>query len=149
LREKGKLEINTKTQKDSTKTNVTHEYELQGTYNVSLTVVNPSNQRYTKTKAVNVLYFINDIDKNKLEFKLYPNPAKEELFVEYNLTNNTDVVISIYNSIGSVIENIEKLNSTKGKHKVNLKVNNLKPGVYYIKVITNEGIGFNKFIINE
>lgn len=135
--------------KDSTQINVTHEYELPGTYHVSLTVTNNQNEKFTKTKTVNVLYSINEFDKNTIALKLFPNPTKEELFVDFNLTSSTDVEISIYNALGSEVNKIDKFNAIKGKHKTKINTSNLENGLYFIHVKTNEGSGYNKFIINN
>lgn len=136
-------------QKDSTQMNVTHEYELPGTYHVSLTVTNNQNEKFTKTKTVNVLYSINEFEKNTIELKLFPNPAKEELFIDYNLTSSTDVEISIYDALGSEVSKIDKFNSTMGKHKTKISTTNLENGLYFIHVKTIEGSGYNKFIVNK
>ncbi len=44
---------------------------------------------------------------------------------------------------------IDKFNAIKGKHKTKINTSNLENGLYFIHVKTNEGSGYNKFIINK
>jgi Secretion system C-terminal sorting domain/Concanavalin A-like lectin/glucanases superfamily len=79
----------------------------------------------------NESYNLND------NFKLYPNPAKKSLTIQFD----TDVkinAIEIYNTLGQLVLQ-PNLTTT-------IDISTLKTGNYFIKVITDKGISNSKFI---
>lgn len=131
---------------DSTRINVTHEYENPGNYNVCLKVVNQQGETYNKCKTVNIALKV--AENSKLDFNIYPNPAKEELFVNYNLANEGNIDITIYDALGSQVLSKENI-SVKGVFKSKINVSSLNQGVYFVKIKTDKGVGVQKFIINK
>ena len=79
-------------------------------------------------------------DEIKIDnFKLYPNPANQELNI---LLNSIDNIISIYNLQGKIVKQIfVSANNCK------LNITNLSSGMYVVEVKNNEGRKFKKFII--
>jgi hypothetical protein len=67
-------------------------------------------------------------------FKLYPNPSKGEMTLEYNLNENETGVLSLYDVTGKSLEQIV-LNSKF--HKVVLNETALEAGVYYYNILVN------------
>lgn len=131
---------------DSTKINVSHEYENPGDYNVCLTVISQQGEKFNKCKTINIAQKI--VKNSKIDFDIYPNPAKEELFINYNLANAGNIDISIYDALGNQVLSKENI-STKGVFKSKINVSSLNQGVYFVKIKTDNGIGVQKFIINK
>ena len=73
------------------------------------------------------------------DFKLYPNPAKSELFIE---TNNPKNVISIYNIQGVLIKRI-----TSNTALNRLNIGNLASAIYIIEVENSENRSYQKIIV--
>lgn len=73
---------------------------------------------------------------NFVKEKFYPNPLKsgEEIFLLYDLKDNTDVEIIIYTMDGRVAEKIEK-KDISGAGKINFYPKKFAPGVYFYQVI--------------
>lgn len=71
--------------------------------------------------------------------KMYPNPAKNNLFIETAL--NSDINVSIVNMLGKEVVNTKAVNNT-------VNVSNLTSGVYIVK-ITEEGKTSTKKLIIE
>ncbi len=73
-------------------------------------------------------------------FKVFPNPAQDELFVSFDLDKESNVNIELCNSMGQVILSEKISNSVIGNniHKVNLQTPDLKTGVYFISVISDK-----------
>jgi hypothetical protein len=78
----------------------------------------------------------NDLtNNNSLDFKLFPNPAKNTLTIETNIVNEK-AQISLINILGSsqIIRNLEK-----GSNQVVLDISSIAPGVYFVKFETDSG----------
>ena len=72
-------------------------------------------------------------------FKLYPNPAKSELFIE---TNKPENVISIYNIQGVLIKRITS-NTTLNR----FNIDNLASAIYIVEVENSENRSYQKIIV--
>jgi len=73
------------------------------------------------------------------DFKLFPNPANSELFIE---TNKPENVISIYNMQGVLIKKIAS--STRINR---LNINHLASAIYIVEVENSENISYQKITI--
>ena len=73
-------------------------------------------------------------------FKLYPNPAKQELNILFSTIDN---LILIYNLQGELVKN-SFVSTTYCK----LNITDLSSGMYVVEVKNNKGRNFQKFIID-
>jgi len=74
--------------------------------------------------------------------KLYPNPVKDVLNLEFN-TIETDVInIQVMTYTGQIISNVN-INSYAGKNSVSISTNDLNSGIYFVR-INNKTIKFVK-----
>ncbi len=80
---------------------------------------------------------IKDVIAEKIE--IYPNPAKDNIQIE---SNKPIKLISIYSSIGSLIDQDSNINT----QKVNYNLSTLRPGIYFIEVNESQ---LKKIIILE
>jgi len=103
-----------------------------------------TNSSYPGSWMIRPIVSVDDIilaqDEIKMDnFKLYPNPAKQELNI---LLSTIDNIISIYNLQGKLVK--QSFVST-----INCKLNitNLSSGMYVVEVFNNKGRNFQKFII--
>jgi hypothetical protein len=79
-------------------------------------------------------------DEIKIDnFKLYPNPAKQELNILFSTIDN---IISIYNLQGKLVKQ-----SFFSTNNCKLNITNLSSGMYVVEVKNNKGRNFQKFII--
>ena len=74
-------------------------------------------------------------------FNLIPNPAVDVAKLNYTTTKQGIVNISVYDITGRVVENLMDGSRPVGEHTVNLDVQNLAAGVYFVKVDTPDGVG--------
>lgn len=76
-------------------------------------------------------------------FDLYPNPANTELKLNANQKNNYS--LEIFDAIGNLVLNTENNNNSIN---LNIKINPLSSGIYFIK-ITSEGKSTTKKFIKQ
>jgi hypothetical protein len=70
---------------------------------------------------------------------LYPNPCTEVL--QLNLSENSEAVISVYNTAGQLV-----LSSVSAQSTVTLNTAALENGVYFVEVNQNGSIARSKFV---
>lgn len=84
---------------------------------------------------------------NEGDVSIYPNPAKESLFIDVNSIIDETYTINYINILGSVRkESIEIIEGTKTYQTNEFK--NLTPGIYFIQVVdaNNEVIKYQKIV---
>jgi len=85
-----------------------------------------------------------------VSFSVYPNPAKDKVFVQCNLSLSTDVHLKIINLYGqNVTQTSDFLSQTKGDHTFSLQLPKLAPGIYFLKVETSVSSESRKITITE
>ncbi len=82
------------------------------------------------------------IDDNQIaNFSFKPNPVKDILNIDFDITNNKTTVI-IYNIFGSLVYK----NDFYQKNGININVSNLDSGVYFINTQVDNKINTKKFV---
>ena len=82
------------------------------------------------------------ITEENISFDIYPNPVNDRLYIETQTLTQT-LTIEIYDVYGR----IQKLrNSETQKLRNSIDVSNLKSGVYFVKVVTENGEAVQRFI---
>jgi hypothetical protein len=83
-------------------------------------------------------------ESNQLsQIRVYPNPAKEELnLVLEKVDIGEDMRLELMNASGSIVLEMDILQ----KHS-KLKLDNLQPGVYLLKIIQGSEINFKKVVV--
>jgi len=85
------------------------------------------------------------VQKSKI-FSIYPNPAKEQITIEYTLAKKSYVKINIIDCAGRVIEQL--INNTAGPGVCRIKVPiELPSGVYFIDMGINGSSTTGRFVI--
>lgn len=74
---------------------------------------------------------------------VYPNPAHNDLYVEFTLHNAADVKVSALNTLGQEVLTIDQA-MPSGKQNLHMDVSNLESGIYFISI---EALGQNKQIL--
>ena len=79
-----------------------------------------------------------------LGIKLYPNPAKENITIDFKITLTQEAELFIYNALG---QKLRSYSLQKHQSEINIGLFGIKSGVYYCELRTNnKTIGAGKFI---
>ncbi len=84
---------------------------------------------------------------DQMQFRVYPNPAKDRVNVEYYLPASGSVRIDILNLCGSMVVNTYSRAFSSGKNTVGFDLSNLPPGYYFVRILTASGVQLRKVII--
>ncbi len=84
-------------------------------------------------------------------FRIYPNPATDQLILEFYLQNSTQVGIEIVDSSGTFNKVIYSNTLQMGEHQLslNLKERALIPGIYFCKIYIGDEKTVLKFVITD
>lgn len=90
----------------------------------------------------------NIVPSSKFQVRSYPNPVSENCMIEFEMAKTARVSIQIYNNLGELlIEPKNQIYST-GQHQVQLKMIDLKEGIYFFLVQAGAELFVKKFIKN-
>lgn len=122
---------------------------VEGTSKITYVFFNIDNPQ--DTMCVNVNYITSTVGINQHKdiyiSNLYPNPAKNNVAVSFNINDDKDVNINIFNSLGAMVYSQNKGILTSGNHTVNVNVSKLSSGVYYMNVKAGDNTITKKLII--
>ncbi len=107
-----------------------------------------SNTESSLKKGLSKTATINGTKENS-SYSIYPNPSSDNLNIKYELNSNSVVSISIVDFFGKtqrVVSNNLKQNA--GSHEIQLNVEEMKPGVYFVFISINGMPAYQKVIIN-
>jgi PKD repeat protein len=124
--------------------NPTHYYKNAGTYYVCLT---STNSCYHQTFCDSIIFQPNGIQTIKREdFSLYPVPAIDHLNLEWLYPIPGSGEIDMVNSQGSVVFKKQITLTSSCFHDI-LGIQDLSPGLYYLRVVTSNVSLLKKFIV--
>ena len=71
--------------------------------------------------------------------RMFPNPAKDKVTVEFTLNEQSQVQVQILDAAGRVVANGANTQMSKGVQKVDISTANLAAGIYNVKIQTAAG----------
>jgi PKD repeat protein len=124
-----------------------HIYATSGTYTVTLIVTGSNGCSTTSTQVINVNV---GVDEQAVlnAMTLYPNPANDNMNVEINMNDNSDVQVVAYDLSGQVLVN-ENKNLAAGKNTLTYDVTAWSNGIYFIRVTSGNSVTTMKVVISR
>ncbi|MCD4744939.1 MAG: T9SS type A sorting domain-containing protein [Bacteroidales bacterium] len=115
-------------------------------FNYSINVVDEiidTNAYYSSESAS-----IDEIDKNAFaNLQIFPNPATDIININYELKNKSSINIKILNQTGQEIFVINTNEKSAGIQNEKININDLPPGIYYLRLGNNYGKSICKKLI--
>jgi len=87
-------------------------------------------------------------DKTVTYFNAYPNPAADRITLDFDLSINSEVEVSIYDASGRIVLS-EKYNAEEGNTKRVLDVSQLQIGTYFLEMKTDQNIHVDQIQIQR
>jgi len=132
----------------STSTSPVHEYSAAGTYTVTLTATNGACESVDSFEVVITVAGLEEITSIS-SVKLFPNPASDNVNVELNLKENSNITLSIVDNSGKIIYS-ENTSLLQGKNIQSLNTTTLKAGYYNVVISTENSVAKTiKLAINK
>jgi len=129
-------------------------FDSQGTYNVSLSISNPAgNDTETKNGYITVgapepvgieeeELLINQISNS-------PNPFSDETTIFFNLTNEAEVQLQLFDVAGKQLAFLLNEKLGKGNHQVKFNAANYPAGIYFCQLSSGTKSMIHKMIIER
>ena len=105
-----------------------------------------TNDKLCKTIVFSSNLGINTISK-AIDFKLFPNPAHDKLNISFSNINKGLTRFTIYNMQGLKLYD-DQINITTDTYNKTINVNNLKSGIYFLKIENNSQAFNKKFVVD-
>jgi hypothetical protein len=80
---------------------------------------------------------------------VYPNPFTATTTIHYNLTENGQVTLNVYDVTGKQVATVVNENQTGGGHDVKFDGSDLKNGVYFYRLQAGNSTQTGKLILNK
>jgi len=81
----------------------------------------------------------------KPAFRVFPNPVSDIAWLEINMENNSTYHLQIMNSLGQEVFS-QKPEYRPGKVQIPVSMNSFNPGIYFIKLLTNDQVSVLKVV---
>lgn len=132
----------------STTTSPVHEYAAAGTYTVTLTATNGVCEAVDSFDVVITVVGLEEIT-SIASVKLFPNPASDNVNVELNLKENSNITLSIVDNSGKIVYT-ENTSLVEGKTIQSLNTSSLKAGYYNVVISAENSVAKTiKLAINK
>ena len=120
-------------------TSVRLELEAKGEYCFFVTAQNlVGESKKSNTSCVN---YGEGVEEISTSFNIYPNPVNDKIYIE-TLTQTQTLTVEIYDVYGRQQDN----KTTRQQGSVVVDVTGLNSGVYFVKVVTENGESVKRFI---
>ena len=110
-------------------------YSTEGTVSVDNYVSVFSNGMLAKQGKDNKGYITESVLENRMEN--YPNPFNPSTVITYQIVNQGDVSLKVYDCLGKEIAELVNEEQNSGSYKVVFNVNNLGSGIYFYRIVAN------------
>ena len=111
-------------------------------YNANLSIYPVLNgEQFIDTK-------VSELSKNGLSLSpAFPNPAKDEVTINYALTQNADLEISLFDVTGKQVEYVKLNDVQAGSQSTKIDVSSLNAGIYMYSIKSNNAQVFSKITV--
>ncbi|MFK7796632.1 MAG: T9SS type A sorting domain-containing protein [Aureispira sp.] len=100
----------------------------------------------TPVSVIDQFTTIVDMETKEFDIAVQPNPFERDLLIRYDLENNSDVQIKLYNQLGQCVYQQAYSEQASGQQQVFLHTPALTSGLYILQVETEEGTISKKLI---
>ena len=80
------------------------------------------------------------------DFKVYPNPARDNIELQIVANKGGNAEIYVYNSLGAVVD-MKPLAIKKGNNSTVFNLNGYSKGVYHMKIKTENNLNNITFVV--
>jgi hypothetical protein len=111
-----------------------------------------ANNQTAITNAINLALAplsVHDMAEDVNSITLYPNPSSTESHLDYNLKQNSKVVIELFDINGKLITELFNGNAKQGENMLVVNTEMYSAGTYSVKLHTNEGTTTVRMLVTK
>jgi hypothetical protein len=95
---------------------------------------------YTISQVATAAVGVYEIENEKLDFTLYPNPTENQLNISYKLPTASNVSIKVFDTRGVLIKTLSSNNQPAGTIQQTYDMTDLSAGIYMFQIIIDNKI---------
>ncbi len=84
---------------------------------------------------------------DEISMSVYPNPCREELNIQFELTDTQNIHAGIYTITGRRVIQLVDQTIPPGSHSIKRSIQDLSPGIYFIQIRSPENVSSRKIIV--
>ena len=84
---------------------------------------------------------------DKMQFRLFPNPAKDQLSVNFYLPESSEIRLDVISLCGRPVIKPVKTQGMRGTNKTVLDISRLPAGYYFVRILTKYGVQTRKVVV--
>jgi len=92
---------------------------------------------------------VEEMSVDAVSFKMYPNPTNGNTTLAFNLDQDQNVTVQVYNMLGEVVYSNNEGTLTTGQHTLMINGSAMNNGVYLVKLTTNSGVSVQRLVIQK
>lgn len=119
--------------------NPIHEYLVDGTYTVKLTVTNNCGNRILSKNVTVSNTGISNYQDLQWNLTVFPNPAKEIVFIDIDMPQSAWIEVRVYDITGKYVATIIEEYRNSGIQHTFLGTEQFANGMYFVDVLTDNG----------
>lgn len=101
----------------------------------------------TNTTVTSIIMGIEEANQSKLNLQITPNPFNAQTNIYYTIPQSDFVSIKLYNSNGQLVKTILNKQQHSGNHKLNINLDALPAGVYFVALNSNSVSDSKKLLL--
>jgi len=106
-----------------------------------------SDNTFTIEEGVSVEYLKSGIPKEYSLNQNYPNPFNPSTKIRFDLPNQEQIIIDVFNQIGEKVATILNSNLSAGYYEVEFDASNLPSGLYFYRILSGDFTQTKKMIL--
>jgi len=104
-----------------------------------------ANSQHLNTGTASTL----ELSQSFIEISIYPNPITENSSIEIYVRNSDKITCELMNLNGQRVKELFNQHFTQGEYLIDLKINNLANGMYYLKFTNSETSTVKKIVVSK
>lgn len=88
-----------------------------------------------------------DIQSGLVGLQVSPNPAREQVQIDFQLSQKNQVQVSLHSLEGRLVRRLPATQMKEGHHQVTLNLETLVSGIYFIQITTETGVVSRKLMV--
>lgn len=80
------------------------------------------------------------------DLAIFPNPSNTEINISFILTDEEEIKIELYNSLGQIVKRISEEKFSPGKNQIIISTENLSKGIYHFIISMKENIVVKRLV---
>lgn len=82
-------------------------------------------------------------------FSIYPNPVKDMINIELNLSNGGNIGVTLVDALGRTLHSLHEQNYSVGVHQLQIPASRFSSGIYYIKFQSGISVSVKKIVVTQ